>query len=136
MVTEKKKIVKLLTSPECGAEGDKTISFRVALKSSKECMPFSPSPMLLWERGEDDNCCNYLRPPMAVTMVITSCLAYGSPIFIGLDGLHPYLYHSSMVELFGQKMWLTIISKDFMLDEREVHLCVIISSCPLDWSHS
>ena len=70
-------------------------------------MASSPSPTLLWERREGGGCHNQLGPPKAVTIVVTSDLAYSSTIFIGLDGLHPHLYHPSMVELFGQKMWLT-----------------------------
>ena len=45
---------------------------------------------------------------MAVTMVVTSFSAYGSTIFIGLDELHPHLCYPPIVELIGQKMWLTI----------------------------
>jgi hypothetical protein len=45
---------------------------------------------------------------MAVTMVITSYLAYSSTIFIGLDRLHPSLHYKPIVELIGQKTWLTV----------------------------
>ena len=77
-------------------------------------MPSSPSPTLLRERGEGGGCNKQLGPPKAVTIVVTSDVAYSSTIFIGLDGLHPHLYHLSMVELFGQKMWLTLFISLFL----------------------
>ena len=46
--------------PNYGAEGDETISFSVALKLPKKCLPSSPALALLRERGDDGSYCNYL----------------------------------------------------------------------------
>ena len=64
------------------------------------CHPHQPS----YGGKEDDSFHNYLRAPKPVPIDVTSCLAYSSTIFIGLDGLHPHLYYPSIVELIGQKM--------------------------------
>jgi hypothetical protein len=69
-------------------------------------MSSSPSTALLQRRGEDDGYPNYLRAPKPVPMVITTCLAYSSTIFICLDGFHPSLHYPSIVKLNGQKFGL------------------------------
>jgi hypothetical protein len=87
-------------------------TYIVSLRSTiiRECLPFSPSPALLQRRGEDNSYNNRLRPPKAVTIVVTSCLAYSSTIFIGLDSYSSEPLLSIYSKTNRSKIWLTASS--------------------------
>ena len=99
-----KRILTIILTQSLSRETRLWFSTRRSSNLSNICPlhPRQPS----YRGGEDDSYSNQLRPPKAMTIVVTSCLAYSLIIFICLDGFHPSLYYPSIVKLIGQKFGL------------------------------